>query len=70
MTERRNPLKSMQQAQPTKEMVTAGTFDTASDYTPGHCPECQQHMVSSTCDGIPCYVCVEHRIVLPVGDSV
>ena len=59
-TERRNPLKP-------NHVEVAGHLDLpGSTYTPGYCPECQKAMAVTTADGIPTYVCIEHRISLPV----
>jgi hypothetical protein len=49
--------------------VTAATLDGTNDYQEGFCPVCQAPSVLSTCSGIPVYVCLEHRVVLPTKEQ-
>lgn len=56
---RKNPLQ-------VREQVTACIHDDSSSYIEGHCPECQKQMLTTQIGDAPAYVCVEHRIVLPV----
>lgn len=63
--ERRNPLKPAPVE--VKSVVTAGNFDLPGvAYQSGLCPECGKAMTVTRCDDIPSYVCMDHRIVLPV----
>lgn len=63
--QRKNPFDNAV-APATREAVTAGNVDAISTYREGLCPECQRPMILTDTAGIPSYVCLDHRINLPL----
>lgn len=67
MVARLNPLGNAEKTQEvarTKQTARRNSIDDVSS-----CVECGKLMRLLECNGIMCYVCLDHRVCLPVKDS-
>lgn len=64
MSKRVDPLNILKSLR--KEPINSTSSITDTQY----CPVCNIKMPIKLCNGIPAYVCVKHRIALPVKDSI
>jgi len=73
MTERINPLQPIEKILEKKPLSATASFKQVARKNAiedvSVCVECGKQMRILECNGINCYVCIEHRVCLPVRDA-